>query len=230
MYGVHSGEWQTYLRGGSLLYSYAVLTAAHCFDHITDVSRLSVTVGRSDLNNTSLGQTRGVLRVEADRSLDVALVVLSESIDGILPVSLPTPGTDALLGAGTLATVMGWGNTNPDFPYLPNKLQKVTVPLVPLDECQIAWDGYPGMQPVTDANICAGKEKANGCHGDSGGPLVKKGRKDGKDVYYQIGVVSRGGSVCGLPGQPGVYVSTKAGFLNGAQTILPSPTPEGAQP
>lgn len=49
--------------------------------------------------------------------------------------------------------------------------------------------------------------------GDSGGPLVA----DTATGPVEVGTVSYGGSLCGLPGAPTVYsrVSASLGFING---------------
>jgi secreted trypsin-like serine protease len=99
-----------------------VLTAAHCVDFIGDapdqvpLSDLRVVVGRTVLTSTQ-GQKRRVAAIDihprwdpVNFSFDVAVVHLASAINGIKPIMLVTPGTDALERPGTLATVTGWGN------------------------------------------------------------------------------------------------------------------------
>ena len=50
------------------------------------------------------------------------------------------------------------------------KLQKVTVPHVPTEDCQNSYSssGYT----ITDGMICAGEKGKDSCQGDSGGPMI----------------------------------------------------------
>ncbi|WGD37521.1 serine protease [Lysinibacter sp. HNR] len=205
---------------GSLISSGSVLTAYHCVREPMDVANLTVVVGRNDLNDKSSGHVRKVELIFADDKNDTAVLYLDKSIDDIYPVKFPTPGTDALLRPGSLATLAGWGNIDPHLPHDPSILQKVQVPLLSQNECAAAWEHVSGM--FTDKNICAGRAGIGSCYGDSGGPLFKKIGSD----FYQIGVVSRGGGTCAQPGEPGIYASTSVtSFLEDMEQVYPKPEP-----
>ena len=61
-----------------------------------------------------------------------------------------------------------------------------------------------------DFQFCAGQNEdgKDSCNGDSGGPLLCV--KDGRHVLY--GIVSKGGSGCGIAAEPGIY-STVANII-----------------
>jgi len=109
--------------------------------------------------------------------------------------------------------VSGWGRTNNDAYDRGDigvsgahsaKLQKLTVPRIPLDKCKV---DYPIFKDLTEKQICAGGIKGtDSCSGDSGGPLVAQGPGDFKEPKYLVGVVSFGTKKCGT-GYPGVYTS-----------------------
>jgi len=109
--------------------------------------------------------------------------------------------------------VSGWGRTNNDAYDRGDigvsgahsaKLQKLTVPRIPLDKCKA---DYPIFKDLSAKQICAGGIKGkDSCSGDSGGPLVAQGPGDFKEPKYLVGVVSFGTKKCGQ-GYPGVYTS-----------------------
>lgn len=188
--------------GGSLSSEYEVITAAHCVRGVNDrnAALLSVVVGQTLLSDEIGTQRRGIVRIEVSKieGSDLAVLTLDKPVQGIVPVMLPTPGTDALYRPGQMATVMGWGNTDSQsFPYFPDRLREVDVPIVSMDECAIS---YPGDD--LGSYFCAGIRGKDSCQGDSGGPII---RAMGGRVY-QIGVVSYGEG-CADQGAPGVYVN-----------------------
>ncbi|MFJ6940315.1 S1 family peptidase [Streptomyces sp. NPDC101132] len=195
--------------GGSLISPDVILTAAHCVTG-ANAKQLEVTVGRTVLSKKSQGQLRSVRTivshpryVKGDEAFDLALLELERPVTGIVPVKLPTAGTDALLRPGAKAKVIGWGNTDTDLTHYPDRLRGVSVPLLSHPECKATYPGY--NQAV---NVCAGVEGKDSCQGDSGGPLfrVVAGRT------YQIGIVSYGEG-CAEQGAPGVYASTSSAKL-----------------
>lgn len=195
--------------GGSLIDSQVVLTAAHCVMD-APAQAVEIAVGRTLLSDKRQGQLRDVQQIvvhprylKGNAAYDMALVLLKKPVTGILPVKLPTAGTDALLRPGAQATVIGWGNTDTELPSFPDRLRGVQVPLLSHAECTATYSEYD-----KGVNICAGVEAKDSCQGDSGGPLFRKvsGRT------YQIGVVSYGEG-CGEQGAPGVYASTSSALL-----------------
>ncbi|WGD37502.1 serine protease [Lysinibacter sp. HNR] len=221
--------------GGSLIGQDLILSAAHCFqsyipgEYITDVKNRRVVVGSIDVSNKDLGQAREIRSISIQKSNDTALIRLTEPVHNIRPVQLPTPGTDALLTPGSLATAVGWGLTDWIMGASSSLLQHVNIPILSHEECEVTFENEaPGY--FTDEYICAGKKGSGACNGDSGGPLVKK-LKNGN--YIQIGVVSRGAEPCAAQGSPGIFASTSApdfGFLGNMTQIYPKLDPEPAQP
>lgn len=212
--------------GGSLLGPTLVITAAHCVtttDPLTglpvlDVDGLSVVVGRTVLSDATQGQERGLSEepgiapvavhpryLAGDSAYDVAFLALDAPVEGIVPVRLPTKGTDALLRPGQNATVIGWGNTDPTLTNFPDRLREVQVPMLETTECELSYGSFrPGV------NMCAGVVGKDSCQGDSGGPLFRQ--PPARETAYQIGVVSYGDG-CGAQGAPGVYVSLSSAAL-----------------
>lgn len=189
--------------GGSLLDARSILTAKHCVEDITNnetASHISVTVGQTLLSDEIGSQRRGIsaVFVSTMEGSDLAVVVLDRAVIGIAPVALPTPGSDALYRPGQMATVIGWGNTDSEgFPYHPDRLREVDVPILSIEECIIAAPEFD-----FSTNFCGGVRGKGACHGDSGGPVI---RVIGGRVY-QIGTVF-GGIRCAGQGAPGVYAN-----------------------
>merc|ERR1711872_68208 len=93
--------------------------------------------------------------------------------------------------------VTGWGTLHSGDFLLPDKLQKVTVPIVGDATC----DDLYNRNEITDSMICAGDIEQGGidsCQGDSGGPMI-----DAKTKVL-VGVVSWGIG-CADAKHPGVY-------------------------
>jgi trypsin len=187
--------------GGSVIAARWVLTAAHCMVD-ENPGDLQVAVGRTDLEDSSTGQTVGVDRVVvhpdyADTgTFDAALIhttaAMSAPTIGLAPI-----GDDRLEQDGAALTVAGWGTEFFGSPVIPSRLKSVDVEAVADSEC--TTNGVMGFAP--DSEICAETLGGDSCQGDSGGPLFGN-LADGRRV--QVGIVSYGLG-CAVPEFPGVY-------------------------
>ena len=84
-------------------------------------------------------------------------------------ITMPSLDDGSYSGAGTTATVAGWGVTSEDGSS-PDVLHSVDLTLLTNSQCGIY--GYAGV--LADSNICAIGDLEGGedsCQGDSGGPL-----------------------------------------------------------
>lgn len=177
-----------------------------------------------DVLSSDAGQVRDIAAIaihpqyDVNQSYDVALLKLTERVDGVEVPLLPTGGTDALELPGSQARVLGWGGTVEHAPpgagdrsELSDRLQQVDVPIVSRSECAAAY--APDFEPDF-AFLCAGVSHKDSCQGDSGGPLlVPATLDDGRSGWYQIGIVS-GGDGCAATGKPGLYTRVADAEVN----------------
>ncbi len=187
--------------GGSVIAPNWVLTAAHCLvgEKPGDVQ---ITVGRTDLKNTSQGQTVAVDRIEihpayeSTDTFDAALVHTTTAMN-VPTIPLVPLGDDTLEQQGAALTVSGWGTEFFGSPFIPSRMKSVDVRAVSDANC--TTNAMMGFQP--DSEICAETLGGDSCQGDSGGPLFGN-LADGRRV--QVGIVSYGLG-CATPEFPGVY-------------------------
>jgi trypsin len=208
---------------GSVIAPTKVLTAGHCVAGF-NVANLQVIIGRPTLRDTAAGQVIGVTsgRVHPDFEQtglhDVAVLTLAQPTS-VTPVALATPQQDAALGAaGAQLQVAGYGATNPFGTHLSGFLKTTTEQVRTENRCLKA---YTSDLFAPESMICAlgaRRKKAgrfkihtSACSGDSGGPLVASTPTG----PIELGTVSFGGALCGLPSAPSVYsrVSASLGFI-----------------
>lgn len=195
--------------GGALVSDKHVVSAAHCSAGFPEADA-GVLAGTID---PSIGAVFDVAQIQshnafdflAEHGHDIALWTLSEPIDleaeGLFTIEMLDETTAELAAAGTLATTIGFGVSDRDSALL----QRVHVPVVSAEECNIA---YPTVMNF-ETQICAGAPEGgiDSCQGDSGGPLLV--RDEARQQWMHAGVVSYGEG-CALPAFPGVYARTSA--------------------
>ena len=209
---------------GSVIGPTKVLTAGHCVAGF-NLANFQVIVGRPNLRDKAAGQLIGVSsgRVHPDFEQtglhDVAVLDLAQPTS-VPPVPLASPEQSAAATVpGSVLRVAGYGATNPFGVHL-SPFLKQTFEIARSD--QRCLKAYTRDLFAPESMICAlgAKRKKAGrfkihtsaCSGDSGGPLVA----DTPTGTVEVGTVSYGGALCGLPSAPSVYsrVAASLGFIN----------------
>ncbi|KRZ28512.1 Neurotrypsin, partial [Trichinella pseudospiralis] len=197
-----------HLCGASIITPFHLISAAHCFEDVPDLSLYSVVVGDWDTNaHDGTEQKFGIEYVsfvpgyENILKDDIAIIKLKSKNDsGILfnkyvqPICLPN--ADAAYPAGMKCVISGWGKN-------PRRLQAAEVPIMNPDTCR---DPLVYGNLLSERAFCAGylQGHVDSCKGDSGGPFACL--SDGK--YYLFGVISWGDG-CAQEYRPGVYTRVR---------------------
>jgi len=191
--------------GGSVVNEEYVLTAAHCCSglprgvHVVagGIKRIEDDEGEEQFSDVSQ-----IIKHEdydhQNQENDICLLHLKTKLewtDFVKPAVLPAQME--LTPEGANCTVTGWGTLHSGDFLLPDKLQKVTVPVVSDATCRAKYR----LNNIADSMICAGDLDVGGkdsCQGDSGGPMIDA------ETKALVGVVSWGIG-CGDARHPGVY-------------------------
>lgn len=147
---------------------------------------------------------------------DICIVKLSAPTTNTpVPLNFVTPTRTAAQvaaneAAGSEATALGFGDTAYKG-QTAAALMKTTMPLVPIPQCQKAWNAVftgdstatgPGEELINNKVICADSTVSDTCQGDSGGPLLNT------KAGALIGITSLG--IDCASGVPGVYTRISA--------------------
>ena len=239
--------------GAALIAPQWLLTAAHCLDTVPSVAGLRALIDTPDLNDPA----PRVLEIhskyvqpnysEGGFRNDIALLLLREPVDDIVPASLVTETAADWLDANGEAlndplTVFGWGRLSTSGAF-PPVLQRVSLDLMPASACTSVYNTTDIIQFVEALMLCVAEttpgaieaddvgdvspRDENGedaCSYDSGGPLLM--HHDG--ARQVAGVVSFGGkATCGRTDRPAVYTRIIP-QLTWLEQQLPTPAFAGA--
>jgi secreted trypsin-like serine protease len=200
---------------GTVVAPSLVLTAGHCAEDMKTgaVYRHSgyrVLTGRVDFaaGQGQLSNVVGVIPYPGfARHLDAgdaALLVLEKPVS-VPAMPLARRGQARLFGAGTTATIAGWGLTSISQRKLTRRLRYAHTVVQPASWCKRhVHPFFPRWELCT---IDPGQFAAGGCYGDSGGPLMVPSRSAGE--LLEVGVVAFGQFACS-PRYPNVYTRVDA--------------------
>ena len=155
--------------GGSVISDRHILTAAHCFIHKKDFSKIRILLGKTDLKNgESSTQTHRIAEVflhpNFDRDTfknDVAILRTANKIyfnAYVIPICLPEDAHHGTSVTNSLALVSGWGvkkvqqaTTVPS-----NTLRIALVSVVATEKCQDLWKAYREQQDQMRSYVVGG--------------------------------------------------------------------------
>lgn len=198
--------------GGTLISSQWVISAAHCFQSVTNQYQIRVRVGEHSFyvdegTEDSVIVSNIIVHpsyVHSANKNDIAMIKLSKPVDltskYLSTACLPDISDMDEFYKTSECYTTGWGKTQGTSGDS-NILQEVQSTLVSQSSCYAKW-GYK----IDGTKVCFGNGYKGACQGDSGGPLVCK--KDG--LFHLVGVVSYGSKSCVERYVPTVFTNVAA--------------------
>lgn len=200
-----------HLCGATVINRYWLLTAAHCFPPVSNLSKYEIHLGRFNSIVSITGHEvvryidRFIRHPEFNYTLeyDIALIRMNAPIPSddefIQPLCIPS--SDTHYTALTTSFITGWGHINPHNEEL--FLRQASLLIFTNQHCQNIYN----KRKISDKILCAGRYEGgiDSCKGDSGGPMVVLNPMDKK--WSLAGIVSSGAKNCGQRGKPGLYTN-----------------------
>lgn len=194
--------FKRFICGGTVIDREWILTAGHCVV-TTDkkMKEIGIVAGFTDFNNKDQAivmdiDEQDIILNEKYMPLmniglmDIAVIKLKTPLPDTIP-SISLNDSDELIREKTLATILGWGNYEPDKSEKSSFLRDAIVPVMSLERATKRTAKRLNYQDVLpNANIFLGFPKGgvNTCFGDSGGPAVTWDKNTQK--WIQIGITS----------------------------------------
>ncbi|CAG7732779.1 unnamed protein product [Allacma fusca] len=205
--------------GGFVINRNFILSAAHCFDSITEkfskLSMMKAVVGEhhhlkkeEPVDAIDINFAKIIRHGQYDQfnlSHDIALLKLETALEWtpfVQPLCLPDSTEETKISYGTIA---GWGRTGEREPASDVLLQ-ATVPILDNSKCQQFFNLAQFKFLVNTFQFCAGRffGGVDTCLGDSGGPLMIREKISSTEQMTALGIVSLGKG-CGRVALPGIY-------------------------
>ncbi|KHJ42071.1 trypsin [Trichuris suis] len=155
-------EDNRHLCGASIVSNYHLISAAHCFEDVPDISLYSIVVGDWDTNvpDDILKDDIAVIKIKPKNNSGIHFSKF------VQPICLPE--VNASYEPGNKCTISGWGSTGTQNP---RRLQAAEIPILSQKTCS---DPLVYGNLLSEHTFCAGylQGHVDSCKGDSGGPFA----------------------------------------------------------